>query len=224
MWVRVLGVGVVAGVVLAGCGGGTDDDDAVGASEAVDEGSVAPTADPTAASGGEGESVGDGGTADDEAPGDGDGDGSTGSVAVDPGALPTGAVGLDAFVDDPCGLYAVEELDAYFLGAGGLAVAEPLDEGCRWVVEGLPRSHFVTVQTTGEETVFGILEGDRVDVAGTEVHLQQGPADAYATFAAADGQLLLVVVHGDFDVDGRALDGALDEAALGLAENVIGRV
>ncbi len=213
-WSRIMAIAVAA-VVLVSCGGNGDGDEPAtpaetGADEAAEAADDATTESPQ------------NGTSDDESAVDEPV--ATATIQVDPSALSTDASGFDTLTEDLCALYSVEALDAFFEGAGELTTSEPIDGGCSWSVEGLPRSHYVNATLTDEGSVFGIAEGERVDVAGVEVHLQRGPGDAWATVPTPDGRFIAIRVHGDFDVEGRALDGALDPAALGLADNLVDRL
>lgn len=214
---RTAALGVTVALALQACGGDEVSDppgDAV-ASETEDETSGSTTNDEVVA----GDVEDDGATdqsSDDASP-------APEAITVDDAALPDEPAGFETLAADLCALWSVDDLDAFFGGAGGLAVSEPLDRGCRWAVEGLPRSHYVDVATSEEDKANGVLEGERTTVAGVDVHMQRGPEDAWATVSTPDGRFLVIRVHGDFEVEQRALDGGLDPAAMALAENVIAR-
>ena len=208
--VRTTGVVLAAALALHGCGG-TD----VTPPEQTDDGVAqdAPVGDDAPVAGD------DGASDEDDA-----GPAAAAAIEVDAAALPGEPAGFATLAADLCTLWTVEELDAFFGGAGGLAVSEPLPDGCRWAVEGLPRTHYVDATTSDEDKVDAVMEGERTTVDGVAVHLQRGPEDAWATVATPDGRHLVLRVHGDFDVEQRALDGGLDPAASALAENVVGRL
>jgi hypothetical protein len=145
------------------------------------------------------------------------------SIEVDPSALPSDPSGYDTWSTDLCSLYTPEQLDSFFLGKGELAVSEPLDGGCRWAVDGLPRSHYVdiVVVADGTDTAFQIT--GQVDVDGTSVDIAHGPEDLVAIIPTPDGAFLRVLIHGGFDAPPGPLGDYLDEAGTGLAENLVSR-
>lgn len=150
---------------------------------------------------------------------------ATGSarIELDPTALPADPSGFDTWSEDLCTLYSPEQLDSFFLGRGGLVMAEPLDRGCRWAVEGLPRSHFVDIVFVEDGTDSTYLIDGQIDAAGTQVDIAHGPSDIVAMIPTPDGAYLRVLVHGSFEAPAGPLGSYLDNAAAGLAENLVSR-
>lgn len=149
---------------------------------------------------------------------------SSASIEVDPAALPADPSGYDTWSTDLCTLYTPEQLDAFFVGKGELVATEPLDQGCRWSVEGFPRSHYVNIVVVEDGTDSGFQLVEQLDIAGTQVDIGHGPEDIVAMIPTPDGTFLRVRIHGDFDAPPGPLDHYLDDAASGLAENLISRL
>lgn len=145
------------------------------------------------------------------------------SIEVDPSALPSDPSAYDTWSGDMCSLYSSEQLDSFFVGKGELATTQPLDRGCRWAVDGLPRSHYVdiVVVADGNDAVFQIVE--QADVDGTSVDIGRGPEDLVVMIPTPDNEYLRLLIHGDFDAPPGPLDGYLDEAGIELARNLVSR-
>lgn len=145
------------------------------------------------------------------------------SIEVDVSALPTDPSGFDTWSEDLCTLYSPDQLDSYFVGRGELATTEPLDRGCRWSVEGFPRSHYVDIVVVEDGTDATFVIDGQIDAAGTQVDIAHGPVDIVAMIPTPDGAFLKVLIHGDFDAPPGPLGSYLDDAAAGLAENIVSR-
>ena len=145
------------------------------------------------------------------------------AIEVDPTTLPADPSGFDTWSEDLCTLYSVEQLDSYFVGKGELATTEPLDRGCKWAVEGFPRSHYVDIVVVEDGTDAGFVIDGQIDAAGTQVDIAHGPEDIVAMIPTPDGAYLRVRIHGDFDAPPGPLGSYLDDAAAGLAENLVSR-
>jgi len=145
------------------------------------------------------------------------------AIEVDPTALPADPSGFDTWSADLCTLYSVEQLDSYFVGKGDLATTEPLDRGCKWAVEGFPRSHYVDIVVVDDGTDAIYLVDGQIDAAGTQVDIAHGPEDIVAMIPTPDGAYLRVLIHGDFDAPSGPLGSYLDDAIAGLAENLVSR-
>lgn len=145
------------------------------------------------------------------------------NIEVDPSALPSDPSGYDTWSADLCSLYTPEQLDSFFVGKGELSTTEPLENGCRWSVEGFPRSHYVDILVVADGTDSGFQLVEQLDVAGTQVDIGHGPEDIVAMIPTPDGRFLRVLIHGAFDAPSGPLDHYLDDAASGLSENLISR-
>lgn len=150
---------------------------------------------------------------------------ATGSarIELDLTALPTDPSGFDTWSEDLCTLYSPEQLDSYFVGRGELATTEPLDRGCRWAVEGLPRRHFVDIVIVDDGTDSPYLIDGQIDAAGTQADIAHGPSDIIAMIPTPDGAFIRVLIHGRFDAPPGPLGSYLDDAAAGLVENLVSR-
>lgn len=187
----LLGTLIAGSMTLAACGGGDTTSPTADAESAPTTDSAVNT---TAASEPSGTTTSQPMT---ETTATGSTEAASAATEVDATALPADPSGCDTWYEDLCTLDTVEQLDSYFVGKGDLTTTEPLDRGCRWAVEGFPRSHYV-------------------DIA-------HGPSDIVAMIPTPDGSFLKVLIHGSFDAPSGPLGSYLDDAAAGLAENIVSR-